>query len=77
MTPQSKQVHEPDAPLLSAEDAIHDAAFLKVKYQQGRRNKPVPLKVPLWVLLEAIDSLDREDLSQIIKRAEDRLSIAS
>lgn len=70
-----KSVHEPEAELLSAEDAIQDAERLRALFRQRRQaEQPVPLQVPLWVLLEAIEHLEPEVLRQIDRRIDERLA---
>lgn len=68
------QVHEPEAALLSADDAIQDAERLRLRFHQ-QKSHAVPLHTPLSVLLEAIDYLEPEALSQIVRRAEARLEV--
>ena len=76
MMAQKGSVHEPEAELLSAEDAIQDAEQLGMMFRQRRRaEEPVPLRVPLWVLLEALDSLEPEALHEVVQRAEARLAM--
>ena len=78
MKAKKGMVHEPEAQLLSAEDAIRDAEQLQELFRQRRQaEQPVPLRVPLRVLLEALDSLDQEALREIARRAEERLSAAA
>ena len=75
---QKGSVHEPEAELLSAEDAIQDAEQLRMMFRQRRRaEESVPLRVPLWVLLEALDSLEPEALHEVVQRAEARLAMVS
>jgi hypothetical protein len=75
MMAEVKSVHEPEAELLSAEDAIQDAERLRMLFRQRRQaEEPVPLRVPLWVLLEAIDHLGPEALRQVGRRIEERLA---
>lgn len=77
MTPTTGTVHEPEAELLSADDAIQDAERLRARFRQRREaERAVPLRVPLWVLLEALDHLDSEALRQVAHRAEERLAAA-
>jgi len=76
MMAQKGSVHEPEAELLSAEDAIQDAEQLRIMFRQRRRaEESVPLRVPLWVLLEALDSLEPEALHEVVQRAEARLEM--
>jgi hypothetical protein len=68
-------VHEPEAELLSAEDAIQDANRLRALFQKQRQAEQlVPLRVPLWVLLEALDHLEPKALRKVIQRASKRLT---
>ncbi len=75
MMAEGKSVHEPEAELLSAEDAIQDAERLRVLFRRHRQaEQSVPLRVPLWVLLDAIDHLEPEALRQVGRRVEERLA---
>jgi hypothetical protein len=77
MTSTTGNVHEPEAELLSAEDAIEDAAGLRTLFRQRRQTaQPVQLQMPLWVLLDALDHLEPEALRQVARRAEERLAEA-
>ncbi|MDQ3814583.1 MAG: hypothetical protein M3347_11605 [Armatimonadota bacterium] len=70
-------VHEPEAELLSAEDAIQDAARLRALFRQRQQAEPVvSVPVPLSALLEAIDHLEPDALRQVARRAEERLVAA-
>jgi len=67
-------VHEPEAELLSAEDAIQDAARLRAVFRRRRQTeRAVPVRVPLWSLLEAIDRLEPGELREVVQRAKERL----
>lgn len=70
-------VHEPKARLLSAEDAVADAARLRDVLRQRMAGRAVPVRVPLQALLEAIDSLEPGDLQQVAERVERRLASAT
>lgn len=68
-------VHEPEAELLSVEEAIEDSVRLReLLSQRKKEQRGIPLRVPLWTLLEAIDYLDPDELRQTVARAEKRLS---
>jgi len=68
-------VHEPEAELLNAEDAIQDAERLRAMFQKRRQaEQSVPLRVPLSALLEALDHLEPEALRQVAQRASERLA---
>ena len=69
-------VHEPEAELLSADDAIEDAEQLRVLLRrEGQAEPAVAVRVPLWALLEAVDHLEATALQQIAQHAEERLAI--
>ena len=77
ITPRGS-VHEPEAELLSAEDAIQDGRRLRAMFRQRRQvEQPVPLHVPLWTLIEALDHLGTEALRQVVRRAQERLAAAA
>ena len=77
MIPESSRVHEPEAELLSAEDVVEDYRRLRTLYHKPARGEhSVPLRVPLWVVIEAIDYLDRSALRQIAQRVAERLATA-
>ena len=65
-------VHEPEAELLSAEDAIDDANRLR-SWMQKQRSSDSVVYIPLHLLLDAIDHLEPEALRQVVQRAEERL----
>ena len=65
--------HEPEAPLLSAEDVIHDAGRLREAYRRRKVERAVPVRVPLWALLEALDALEPDELRQVVRHVEERL----
>jgi len=75
---KQKSVHEPNAPLLSAQDAIQDAERLRVLLWRNRQQaeKEVQLRVPFTVILEAIDQLEASELRVLAQRLEDRLAAA-
>jgi hypothetical protein len=74
---EQKSVHEPEAQLLSAQDAIRDAERLQVllrrNWQQAERE--VQLRVPFTVIIEAIDQLDAGELRLLAQRLEERLAV--
>ena len=86
-----RNAHEPDEELLSAEDAIADAARLEALLQgremnvQGAShtsevsssNQHVQIYIPLRLLLDAIDHLDTDALREVMQRAEERLRRAA
>lgn len=64
-------VHEPEAELHSAEDAIEDAARVRAWFRE--QEHAVSLRVPLSALLEALDNLQPNELREVARRAEERL----
>jgi hypothetical protein len=65
-------VHEPDAELASAADALQDAARLRAILRQ--REHAVQVRVPLSALLDALDALGPQELRQVAKHAQERLT---
>lgn len=70
---KKRSVHEPEAELLSAENAIQDAVRLQEEFRKRKVGKGVMMRVPLWALLEALDSLEPDELQQVALRARERL----
>jgi len=61
--------------LAGAEEAIADAARLvEIRARAQGPARAIAVRVPLWALLEALDSLDIRDLEQIARRVQDRLA---
>ena len=75
MNMQSR-VHEPDAALLSAEDAIQDAERIRALLERNRqRAEPaIELRVPLSVFLDAIERLNEDELRELRQRLDERLA---
>jgi len=73
---KQKSVHEPNAPLLSAQDAIQDAERLRELLWRNRQQaeREVQLRVPFTVILKAIDQLEASELCLLVQRLEDRLA---
>ena len=68
------KIHEPEAELAGAEEAIADAARLRgMLAGAGRSARSVAVKVPLWALLEALDALEPMELEQLARHIEQRL----
>jgi hypothetical protein len=75
---EPKSVHEPNAPLLSAQDAIQDAERLQELLRRNRQQaeQEIQLRVPFTVILNAIDQLEAGELRLLVQRLEDRLAAA-
>jgi hypothetical protein len=73
---KQKSVHEPNAQLLSAQDAIQDAERLQELLWRNRQQaeREVQLRVPFTVILKAIDQLEASELRLLVQRLEDRLA---
>ena len=73
---KQKSVHEPNAPLLSAQDAIQDAERLRELLWRNRQQaeREVQLRVPFTVILKAIDQLEASEVRLLVQRLEDRLA---
>ena len=73
---KQKSVHEPNAPLLSAQDAIQDAERLQELLWRNRQQaeREVQLRVPFTVILKAIDQLEASEVRLLVQRLEDRLA---
>lgn len=73
---EQKSVHEAEAQLLSARDAIQDAERLRALLQRNRQQaeQEVQLRVPFAVIIEAIDQLKAGELRLLAQRLEERLA---
>jgi len=73
---EQKSIHEPEVPLLSAQDAIQDAERLRSLLQRNRQRaeREVQLRVPLTAIIEAIDQLKANELRLLVQRLEERLA---
>lgn len=71
-----KSVHEPDAPMMSAEDVWEDASELADLLQQNLRKSEriVRLQIPFSFFLSALESFEREELIVLRQRVEERLA---
>jgi hypothetical protein len=71
-----ESIHEPNAPLLSAQDAIQDGERLRELLWRNRQQaeREVQLRVPFTVILKAIDQLEASELRLLVQRLEDRLA---
>jgi len=71
-------VHEPDAPLLAADDAIQDAGRLQelLRRNAQRAQHEIRLSVPLSAIMEAVEQLGPEELRLLAQRLDERLALA-
>ena len=75
---EQKSIHEPEAQLLRAQDAIQDAERLRALLQRNRQRaeREVQLRVPFTVIIQAIDQLEAGELRLLARRLEERLAVA-
>ncbi len=68
-------VHEPDAPLMSADDAIADADRLKelLRGKALSSELSVELRIPLAAFLAALDRFDETELRLVKQRLDGKL----
>ncbi len=81
MLAEVKSVHEPEAELLTLDEVLEGAEAVR-RYLERKRNiqseQSISLRVPLWVVIEAIDQMEEPALRQVVQLVEKRLaSIAS
>ena len=71
-----KSAHEPDAPVMSAEDVWDDALQVADVLRQNllKNERIVRLQVPFSFFLSALESFDREELVVLRQRVEERLA---
>ena len=76
MPANGQSIHEPEAELSTLEEALEDAevmrAYLKRK-QKIQAEPSINLRVPLWVVIEAIDQMEESALQQVVQHVEKRL----
>ena len=74
---EQKSVHEPEAQLLSGQDAIQDAERLRALLRRNRQRaeRDVQLRVPFIVIIEAIEQLEAGELRLLAQKLEERLAV--
>ena len=71
---EQKTPHEPDADVMNAEEALDDAQKLSHLLRQNfAKTNTDPL--PLSVLLDSVEKLNRSELQALKTRVEQRLAI--
>ena len=77
MMKRAESMHEPEAQLLSGQDAIQDAGRLRALLRRNRERaeREVQLRVPLTVIIEALDQLEPGELHLLAQRLEERLTV--
>lgn len=76
METKLQSVHEPEAELSTLEEAIEDAEVMNA-YLKRERVLPelsIALRVPLQVVIEAIDQMEEPALRQVVQHVEKRLA---
>jgi tripartite-type tricarboxylate transporter receptor subunit TctC len=73
----AESMHEPEAQLLSGQDAIRDAERLQALLRRNRKRaeREVQLRVPFTVIIEALDQLEAGELRLLAQRLEERLAV--
>lgn len=73
----AESMHEPEAQLLSGQDAIQDAERLQALLRRNRERagRKVQLRVPFTVIIEALDQLEAGELRLLAQRLEERLAV--
>lgn len=66
-------VHEPEAELLSAEDALHDVERLEARLIQ-KEGRVVAVRVELSALMDALEQLNLDELRQVSQYVQNRLA---
>jgi hypothetical protein len=71
-----KSAHEPDAPVMSADDVWDDALQIANVLRQNLLNneRMVHLQIPFSFFLSAVESFDREELVVLRQRVEEYLA---
>lgn len=74
---EQKSVHEPEAQLLSGQDAIQDAERLRALLRRNRQRaeREVQLRVPFTVIIEAIEQLEAGELRLLAQKLDEQLAI--
>jgi hypothetical protein len=74
---EQKSVHEPEAQLLSGQDAIQDAERLRALLRRNRQRaeRYVQLRVPFTVIIEAIEQLEAGELRLLAQKLDEQLAV--
>ena len=71
-----QSIHEPEAELSTLEEALEDSEVMRTYLERKRKiqsEQSVSLRVPLRVVIEAIDQMEEPALRQIVQQVEKRL----
>lgn len=73
---KKKTAHEPEAEVMSAEEAWEDAQRAATLLQKNllKAQPVVRLQIPLALFMSSLDSLSREELSLLQKQVAERLA---
>lgn len=73
---KKKTAHEPEAEVMSAEEAWEDAQRAATLLQKNllKTQPVVRLQIPLALFMSSLDSLSREELSLLQKQVAERLA---
>ncbi len=72
---KKKTAHEPEADVMSAEEAWEDTQRAAILLQKNllKAQPVVRLQIPLAMFMSALDSLNRDELALLQKRVAERL----
>jgi hypothetical protein len=77
MTSQGNNIHEPEAELLTLDEVLESAEVVREYLERKYRvpsEESIALRVPLHVVIEAIDQMEERALRQIEQHVEKRLA---
>jgi PII-like signaling protein len=80
MPAEAKSVHEPEAELLALDEVLEGAEVVRTYLERKGKiqsESTISLRVPLWVVIEAIDQLEEPVLRQVVQHVEKRLTLVS
>lgn len=78
MNSQIKSIHEPEAELLTLDEVLESAEVVHeylARKHQLQPEQSIALRVPLQVVIEAIDRMEEPALRQVVQHVERRLAL--
>ena len=77
MRSEVKSIHEPEAELVTLDEVLEGAEVVRTYLERKRKiqsEQSVSPRVPLWVVIEAIDQMGEPALRQVVQHVEKRLA---
>ncbi len=77
MLAEVKSIHEPEAELLTLDEVLEGAEAVRRYLERKRKiqsEQSISLRVPLWVVIEALDQMEEPALRQVVQHVEKRLA---